>query len=305
MSIPLMNAAWKTKVSNSSCKIVLVKLADHANDEGKCWPSYAHLARACEMTERSVIRHVKTLIKMNVIIKTTRKMDNNRNRSNVYFLNIKGIPSKKGCNENSYAVRDAVRDFSSESRTAEMDKNEQKTNDQNGAFNHDKNDTLGVTEDHPEGVSVSPESQDESSINTKHSPTTASVLFDAIENLWSIYPTHRRGGAVSFLKKIVAQEKLSEFDLTKAVAFIGNSKKHNKDWETNSQARFIPGIRKFIEERSWLVQKNTNKSTTWNIKHNESNAPKAKYFKPNKPVNNAPNIGLEHLSLLKKQLSMA
>ena len=160
-----------------------------------------------------------------------------------------------------------------------------------------------MTEDHPEGVSVSPEPPYESSINTKPSPSTASVLFGAIENLWSVYPTHRRGGAISFLKKLVHQEKLNELDLSNATDFISQHK--NKDWKANSQARFIPGIKKFLEERTWLVPDNSKQTTPFGQKNNESNLPKIKYFKPNAPVKLAPIVGLEYLSAIKKQLSLA
>jgi hypothetical protein len=35
---------WAEKVGNSLRKLVLIKLADNANDKGECWPSYQHIA---------------------------------------------------------------------------------------------------------------------------------------------------------------------------------------------------------------------------------------------------------------------
>lgn len=44
MSMDLMVKAMKTKVGNPLRKLVLVKLADNASDQGECWPSYQHIA---------------------------------------------------------------------------------------------------------------------------------------------------------------------------------------------------------------------------------------------------------------------
>ncbi|PKG80050.1 hypothetical protein CXF80_18055 [Shewanella sp. Actino-trap-3] len=61
MSMELMVKAMKTKVGNPLRKLVLLKLADNANDQGECWPSYNYIAEQCEMSRRSVMDHVKNL----------------------------------------------------------------------------------------------------------------------------------------------------------------------------------------------------------------------------------------------------
>lgn len=45
MSIELMTIVWKTDVSGARTRLVLLALADSANDEGTCWPSTATIAR--------------------------------------------------------------------------------------------------------------------------------------------------------------------------------------------------------------------------------------------------------------------
>ena len=57
-----MSAVWQS----SSCrthteKLVLLALADNANDEGVCWPSISTLARKCDLTNRSVIDQLESL----------------------------------------------------------------------------------------------------------------------------------------------------------------------------------------------------------------------------------------------------
>ncbi|MFS1524472.1 helix-turn-helix domain-containing protein, partial [Microbulbifer sp. 2304DJ12-6] len=51
----LMVKAMKVKVGNPLRKLVLLKLADNANDQGECWPSYQHVADQCEISRRSAM----------------------------------------------------------------------------------------------------------------------------------------------------------------------------------------------------------------------------------------------------------
>ncbi|MFL7864901.1 helix-turn-helix domain-containing protein [Vibrio cincinnatiensis] len=90
MSMLLTAQALKVKVGNAAKKFVLVKLADNANDDGVCWPSYDHIAEMCEMSRRTVIRHIADLEKMGLISIRTRKGSEGRNKSNFYQLNFNG-----------------------------------------------------------------------------------------------------------------------------------------------------------------------------------------------------------------------
>lgn len=56
-----MTAVWAIDLPDSQ-KIVLLALADCANDEGHCWPSMATLARKCSKGERTVQGVVKELV---------------------------------------------------------------------------------------------------------------------------------------------------------------------------------------------------------------------------------------------------
>jgi len=49
MSMLLTAQAMKLKVGNPTRKLVLLKLADNANDKGECFPSYQHIADHCEV----------------------------------------------------------------------------------------------------------------------------------------------------------------------------------------------------------------------------------------------------------------
>nr|WP_282557199.1 helix-turn-helix domain-containing protein [Providencia heimbachae] len=87
MSMILMAKAMQLKVGNPSRKLVLIKLADNANDKGKCFPSYQHVADQCEMSRRSVINHIDALCEMGLVRKTFRDGEKG-NSSNVYLLNL-------------------------------------------------------------------------------------------------------------------------------------------------------------------------------------------------------------------------
>lgn len=55
--------------SNARLKLVAIILADHADAEGLCWPSYRKIAERANIHERSVQRHIKELIDLGVISK--------------------------------------------------------------------------------------------------------------------------------------------------------------------------------------------------------------------------------------------
>ena len=87
MSMRLMVQAMNCKVGNPARKIVLLKLADNANDDGICFPSYQYIADKCEMTRRSAISHIEYLIKMGLVSKKERK-NKDGSISNLYFLHL-------------------------------------------------------------------------------------------------------------------------------------------------------------------------------------------------------------------------
>jgi hypothetical protein len=61
MSVRVMTAVWALSLADSQ-KIVLLALADSANDEGHCWPSMASLVRKCSKSERTIQGVIKQLV---------------------------------------------------------------------------------------------------------------------------------------------------------------------------------------------------------------------------------------------------
>lgn len=56
-----MTEVWAVSLPDSE-KLVLLALADCANDEGLCWPSMATLARKCSKSDRTVQASIKRLV---------------------------------------------------------------------------------------------------------------------------------------------------------------------------------------------------------------------------------------------------
>src|SRR4030095_3986241 len=87
MSIRAINWAFNQKVGSMATKIILIKLADNANDEGFCWPSLDYVSEKCECDKTTVKRHIKRLEELNLVHIQHRNQDNT-NLSNYYHLNL-------------------------------------------------------------------------------------------------------------------------------------------------------------------------------------------------------------------------
>lgn len=95
MSMLLMVQAMKTKVGNPLRKLVLIKLADNASDDGECWPSYQYIADQCEISKRSVMNHIEALCEAGLVRKEYRSGPKG-NASNLYILTLGGAGDALG-----------------------------------------------------------------------------------------------------------------------------------------------------------------------------------------------------------------
>lgn len=102
MSMELMVKAMKIKVGNPLRKLVLVKLADNASDQGECWPSYQHIADQCEISRSTVKVHIRELEKSGLLRREFRRKGE-MNQSNVFHLALDSgvaVASGGGAGEN-------------------------------------------------------------------------------------------------------------------------------------------------------------------------------------------------------------
>ncbi|MHC1697752.1 MAG: helix-turn-helix domain-containing protein [Geobacteraceae bacterium] len=87
MSIKLMSIVWMMDLPKAE-KMLLLALADSANDDGVCWPSREVLAKKCGDSVRTVIRSIVKLEQRGFLVNKTRTRDNGSYRSNIYQLQI-------------------------------------------------------------------------------------------------------------------------------------------------------------------------------------------------------------------------
>ena len=67
MSIKIMTAVWDREDLSSTQKLVLLALADWANDDGLCWPSIERVAKKSSLKKRAVQLAIRSLEEMQFI----------------------------------------------------------------------------------------------------------------------------------------------------------------------------------------------------------------------------------------------
>ena len=95
MSINTLNHAWHTPVRGYQ-KLVLLALADYADEKGRCCPSLTDLSKKCGIGQSSVIVNLKRLIKMRLISKKRRCDDARHQLSNIYQLHLTRFSESNG-----------------------------------------------------------------------------------------------------------------------------------------------------------------------------------------------------------------
>lgn len=61
MSLRAISWAWKHGPKNQGELLVLLALADFANDDGECWPAMSTIAEKARVTERATRRIIRRL----------------------------------------------------------------------------------------------------------------------------------------------------------------------------------------------------------------------------------------------------
>ena len=61
MSVHYTTAIWNLPNLSPTQKFVLLKLGDHANVEGVCWPSITHLCERTGLSDRAVQKTIRSL----------------------------------------------------------------------------------------------------------------------------------------------------------------------------------------------------------------------------------------------------
>ncbi|HGX9053633.1 TPA: helix-turn-helix domain-containing protein [Escherichia coli] len=94
MSMRLMVEVFHTEVGNPMHKLVLLKLADNANDNGECYPSYQHIAKQCEINKSTAMRAIEALCKKGLLLKQPRYLIGGKEQTSNSYVIV--LPSLSG-----------------------------------------------------------------------------------------------------------------------------------------------------------------------------------------------------------------
>jgi hypothetical protein len=81
MSTHILSACWRLSGMSSTQKLVLISLADQANDDGVCWPSISRMSERTCLSDRAIRDAVKWLTESGVL-----SVEHRYNSSNVYTI---------------------------------------------------------------------------------------------------------------------------------------------------------------------------------------------------------------------------
>jgi hypothetical protein len=88
-----MNWAWEQALPPSS-KLILMALADAANEEGRCWPRIRIIASKCCVADRTVQRILRAFEESGLLLVVRRFSAHGAQLSNDYWLGLPSAPVK-------------------------------------------------------------------------------------------------------------------------------------------------------------------------------------------------------------------
>ncbi|WP_406937232.1 helix-turn-helix domain-containing protein [Arsenophonus apicola] len=238
----LMVQAMNTQVGNPARKLVLLKLADHANDEGICWPSYESIAKQCEISKRTVIRHIAELEKQGLVQVFQRERNgHHHNQSNKYVLRLNNSQSLSPNPETKKPKNDG------DNLASDGDKNDNLIVTKTAAHS-DKNDNVMVTQCHPN-----------QSYRTSHKIEPNNISCPRLkfvqppsQNIWQDYLEHRKN----------KKAKLTETALNRLVQKINAANKLGYATDDILAECMLRNWQGF--EVSWLEQKKYQRNSLIN-----------------------------------------
>ena len=107
MSWEAIYFATRQEAGGSTDKLVLLMVANLADENGFCFPSHAYLARVTEMSERSVQRSIERLVAAGLLTKQKRFNDNGQT-SNGYTVIMRGDNMARAGSQNGDHPPDIV-----------------------------------------------------------------------------------------------------------------------------------------------------------------------------------------------------
>ena len=91
MSVKIMSDVFEKSKTEGNTRLVLLCLADCANDEGACWPSIRKIAQKANLSEPMTKKHLNALIAIGVVNREEREDQSGRQTSNFYTVDVTKI----------------------------------------------------------------------------------------------------------------------------------------------------------------------------------------------------------------------
>lgn len=108
MSVQALAWAKRQKAGSASAKLVLMILADYADEHGRCWPARSTIAEEAELTIRSVSDQLKALEAAGLIERDTRTRDDGSQTSSTIQIRLDREPVKQSAGEGVQEIHPPV-----------------------------------------------------------------------------------------------------------------------------------------------------------------------------------------------------
>jgi hypothetical protein len=247
MSIHVMSMVFKHSQATLGSRLVLLAIADNANDHGLCWPSVNLLAEKSLMSERNVQYALQKLIELGEFEITRRYRE-----TNVYRIKLKGVDGAdfSGEKTDSSMVQESteiMQDFAPKP-----------------SVNHQENHTpLPPTGEERGGVQSSSGNNQQPMAQSNrgaHETPARPGVYKEIDNPWwtperlqhfdVMYDNYPKKSpkieAMVALRLAMEQQSASYEEILKGLEWWWN-KWHRE----GTEERFIPNMGRWFERRSW------------------------------------------------------
>jgi hypothetical protein len=95
MSVKIMSDVFERSKTEGNARLVLLSLADCANDDGACWPSIRKIAEKANLSEPIAKKYLNALIEVGVVRREEREDQSGRQTSNYYTIMVDQIGDDK------------------------------------------------------------------------------------------------------------------------------------------------------------------------------------------------------------------
>ena len=86
MSIKIMDMVFKDETLESNKKLVMLAIADNANDQGYCYPSINTISQKTSLSRKTVIKHLKELEARKLLLSKKRSRKNGGRYTTIYIV---------------------------------------------------------------------------------------------------------------------------------------------------------------------------------------------------------------------------